>query len=85
MRNNDPRVFLYKTPSIVEREVKNLIFYKTNLLKNLDVDEDKRERDILVRDQEPIKPSDKENPIIILATKINSVNTSNYNQFVYST
>ena len=48
------------------------------------MDEDKQKRDI--GDLEPtINPSHKEDPIMILATKINSVNVMNYDQFVYST
>lgn len=48
------------------------------------MDEDKKKRDI--GDLKPtIKPSHKEDPIMILATKINSVNVMNYDQFVYST
>lgn len=32
-----------------------------------------------------MKPLDKEDPIMILATIINSVNITNYDQFVYRT
>lgn len=32
-----------------------------------------------------MKPSDKEDPIMIPFTKINSVNATNYNQFVCAT
>lgn len=48
------------------------------------MNEDEGERDTLVRDQVPIKFLDKKNLIRILAIKINFVNTTNYNQFVYS-
>lgn len=73
----------YKTLSIVERKVKDLVFDLTDLLKNWDVDEDKREKNTPIGDLKPIKPSDKKDLTIILTTKINFVNIINYDQFVY--
>ena len=67
----------YQTPLIIDTEVENLVFYLTDLLENWEVDKDKEEKDI--GDLEPtIKSSYKEDPIMILATKINYVNTSYY-------
>lgn len=46
------------------------------------MNKDKKERNTFVRDLKPIKCSNKEDPIMILIIKINSLNVSNYNQFI---
>ena len=74
----------HQTPLIVNIEMKNLVFYLTDLLENWEVDEDKEERDTGDL-KSTIKPSHKEDPTMILTTKVNSVHDSNYNQFVCST
>lgn len=62
-------------------EVKNLILYLTKLLNNWDVEKNNGERDIEV--WENLESSNQEEDLImILATKINSVNTTDYDQFI---
>lgn len=61
-------------------DIKNLIFHLTDLLNSWDVDE--------VSNDLQSNQSDflyKEDLILFLATKINLVNTKNYNQFVCTT
>ena len=71
----------HQTLLIVNIEVENLVLYFTDLFENWEVDEDKEKRDI--GDLEPtIKLSYEKDSIMILVTKINSVNVTNYNQLV---
>lgn len=78
------KAFHQDIPPTAEIEVENLVLSLTELLNNWDVKEDKEEPDTLVRENlEPkSQSSDEKDPIIILITKINSVNAANYNQFV---
>ena len=73
-------------------EVENLILHLTNLLNSWDTDErgELQEDQLAARagnDLQPDQPesSHEENPIVLLATKINSVNARNYYQFVCTT
>ena len=74
-------------------EVENLILHLTDLLNSWDADERGRELQAeehatrVGNDLQPDQPesTNKEDPMILLATKINSVNARNYDQFVYVT
>ena len=76
------------TPPIAGTEVENLVLYLIEMLNNWDMEEDKGERDMLVRENLELgnqERSEEEDPIMILATKINSVNATDYDQFVCAT
>ncbi len=74
-------------------EVKNVILHLTDLLNSWDANE--RERELQAEKRatrvcndlqldQPESPNE-EDPMVLLATKINSVNAINYDQFVFAT
>lgn len=70
-----------------ESEIENLILHLTNLLNSWDEDKGEMELPQADNDLQPGQSESlhKEDPIVLLATKINSVNARNYDQSVCTT